>query len=490
MRERLWIVGAAALVFSGTLAAPFHLDDFALRNDPVVASSTGWMNLWSVTRPLTWATYWLNYRLGGEAPFGYHLANWLLHLACIYVLCGVLVRLIPHRAAVIAAAVFALHPVQTETVAYVFAGATSWMTLFCLLSLREWTLDRPWRAFLWFLPALLAKEECIAFPLVLPLIHHSKENGKRWIPVAAMLTMAMIAGLRVLYVASMTPGSGAGAQSGVTPLEYFAAQGSALWRYVRLLMLPYGFTVESPIQTGSIAAIPGWIALAACVALSIRYSIWWLAAFILVLPSSSIFPAADLSADRRLYLPMIAIGPGIGLLLQSRRRVISGVLLVCLALISVRQTLLWMNGEALWREAVRLAPGRVRPRIQLARQLAPPEALRVLDGARILAPGDPAIASEKGRVLLENGNPALALAEFGRALALAPSDARAVNNRGVALLRLGQKDAAEADFRRALQLDHCLFDALWNLRSIGIREEAPAGCRYTSRQSQALKEGA
>jgi Flp pilus assembly protein TadD len=143
-------------------------------------------------------------------------------------------------------------------------------------------------------------------------------------------------------------------------------------------------------------------------------------------------------------------------------------LIVSLALISVRQCLVWRTEESLWTEAVRLAPGKVRPRIQLARSLPWERAVLALDEARRLAPDDPDVASEEGRVHLSAGRPELALAAFGRALALRPSDPKGLNNRGVALMALGQREAAKADFEAALQRNPCLMDARQNLKTLGI----------------------
>jgi Flp pilus assembly protein TadD len=100
-----------------------------------------------------------------------------------------------------------------------------------------------------------------------------------------------------------------------------------------------------------------------------------------------------------------------------------------------------------------------------------------LEQARQLAPDDPQIPSEEGRVYLNLGNPGQALVEFGRALALAPRSAEALNNRGAALLALNQKDAAVQDFERALALDPCQFNARLNLRRLGI--SVPQGCKET-----------
>jgi Flp pilus assembly protein TadD len=121
----------------------------------------------------------------------------------------------------------------------------------------------------------------------------------------------------------------------------------------------------------------------------------------------------------------------------------------------------------LWRDAVAKAPQKIRPKIQLARNVAPAEALDLLADARRLAPNDPNVATETGKVLLSQGNPGAALSEFGRALALDPRDARNYNNRGVALMALGQKDAARQDFLHALRLDPSLTESAQNLRRLG-----------------------
>jgi Flp pilus assembly protein TadD len=136
---------------------------------------------------------------------------------------------------------------------------------------------------------------------------------------------------------------------------------------------------------------------------------------------------------------------------------------------------------------VERAPSKIRPRLQLARAVDPSRALSILEVARRMAPEDPALSSEQGRVLLTLGRLDEALAAFGRALALDPADARALNNRGAALFALGQKDAARADFERAITRNACLFDARLNLARMGVPTSAP-GCRYTPRQMMALEE--
>ncbi len=148
---------------------------------------------------------------------------------------------------------------------------------------------------------------------------------------------------------------------------------------------------------------------------------WWIGGLILLIPSSSLFPAADLSADRRMYLPMFCFAAVLGLLLaRIKTPAVFAAIALLLAGLSVQRTMVWMTEESLWREAVDRAPGKLRPKLQLARALPAAKGLELLGKARLEAPYEPAIATETGKILLAEGQPDGALEEFGRALALAP----------------------------------------------------------------------
>jgi len=150
---------------------------------------------------------------------------------------------------------------------------------------------------------------------------------------------------------------------------------------------------------------------------------------------------------------------------------VAGLLALVLVAFSVQRTIVWMSEESLWTEAVERAPGKLRPKLQLARALPAAKALELLAKARLDAPYEPAIAAETGKILLSEGQPEGALEEFGRALALAPMDARNMNNRGVALLALGQTEAARADFERALRAQPSLAEARENLARLPPRPQ-------------------
>ncbi len=434
--------------------------------------------------------------MGGQNPVGYHAVNLLLHLIATVLLFEALKQIVSPQAVFIASAIFAVHPFQAEPVNYVFARSSLIATVLCLAALASWLRGHLWWATGWFAAALLAKEECVAFPVFLLLVHFSRSRDRRELKaIGTMFALSIGAGIRVLLAVQSTPGSGAGAQASVTWQAYLVTQGGVILRYLRMLIVPLGFTVDADIHAPAIwVAVLAWVVvilLAGMAAIQFRRAragFWFLAGLVLLLPSSSIFPATDLAADRRMYLPMIGFATCAALLLEHVRPLFLAPILILLMGLSFARTGTWRTEESLWTDAVAKAPAKIRPRIQLARAVEPSRALAMLERARQMAPDDPRIPAEEGRIYMTLGRPDQALPEFGRALALSPHSVEAMNNRGVALLALNQKEAARADFERALAMDPCQFDARLNLSRLGISESPPPRqCRYSAAESAALR---
>ena len=478
---------AAIIAFGGSLWGSFHFDDYSLLAG----------NLWRPLdiRPLTYLTFWINSQLGDSNPAGYHAVNLALHLVAILLLWDVLGRLVSPSARLIAAAIFAVHPFQSEPVNYIYARSTLLATVLCLAAFAAWARGWRWWAVAWFAAAVLAKEECVAFPaflllLSLPLHRKSKELA----PIAAMFALALAAGLRVLFAVQSTPGSGAGTQAAVSAKTYLLTQGVVILRYLKMLVLPWGFSVDPAVRVPSPwVGVAAWSAIVGLLILAWRLlqpdksRIWLTGGLILLLPSSSVFPANDLAADYRMYLPMIGFAACLGLLLSAVKPIYLAPVFLALIGLSFVRTSTWRTEESLWTDAMEKAPGKIRPRIQLARASEPRRALEILEQAKGLAPNDPQVPSEEGRLYLTLDKPAQALVAFGRALALNPGNAEALNNRGAALLALDQKDAAAQDFERALAADPCQFNALINLRRLGMSKNPPPECKYSPAQEAALR---
>ncbi len=485
MRNRFLPLCAALVVFGASLGSGFHFDDYAIFSNPQIASTSGWMRVWGLARvhPLTDLTFWLNWIAGGGDPLGYHLLNLALALAGVWLASEFLRRVLPERAAWAAALIFAVHPMQAEAVNYVSARAAALGGVLCLLSLLAWIGGKPWRAAGWFAAALLANEYCAFLPLVLPLLNNWQPlpdddnfgEGVKAAPqrrgshgaVATMAALGLAALAHMAYAAIHSHAT-------VAPWKYFLAEGVAIWRYLRLLVFPYGFTIDPDIRVPAIwLGALAWVALAAAAIWVWRsgrrdWRLWALAGLVLLAPSSSFIPARDFYEDSRMYLPMLAFAAAAGLLLGRVKTpaLVAGVAAVLAILTVVRTTTVWMSDRALWQEAVRRAPAKARPKVQLSRSLPPVEALELLEKARISAPHDPSVPAEMSRIFLAERQVDPALIHIGQALALDPNNAEYYKDRGVALAMSGLTEAARADFERALSLDPNLTSARENLRSL------------------------
>jgi hypothetical protein len=262
----LWIALAALAAFGGSLASGFHFDDFGMLQDRAVVSPDGWLSCfsWLQTRPLTWLSFWLNFQLSGRDPLLWHALNIAIHIACAVLLYRLLRRIMP-EAALLAALLFAAHPVMSEAVDYIYARAILLATLFSLLALLYWIRGRVWISVLWFAAAVFAKEECVTVPLVLALIAW---RG-RVAPLSAMLAISAAAGMRVLAAIQATGMVNIGLNAGVSPFAYLVAQGFSLCRSFGLLVVPWAFSVDPQIPGGGWL---GWLAIVALIVVCVvRY---------------------------------------------------------------------------------------------------------------------------------------------------------------------------------------------------------------------------
>jgi tetratricopeptide (TPR) repeat protein len=460
----LGLVTAAA--FARVPFGSFHFDDYLLLNDPSITSPTGFGGFWQLTttRPLSWITFWLNYQLFAAQPLGWHLANLLLHFTCSALLFVCLRRLFPPTVALTAAALFALHPLQVEPVALVYSRSVLLCTLFCLLALRAWLIQRPWQAVAWFAVALTGKEECVFFPLFLGLALPRKPRA-----LAAMLALSAVAGARVLVATKFIAGSGAGFSAKVSSVDYLMAQGAVIWRYAGQVLLPIRLNFDPDLHPPGWAGLVGWLLLAglAVVLLSRRThwppAVWFLGSLVLLMASSSVFPADDLAADRRMYLPWIALAPALALLTTRLPRAAVAAIIALLAVLTLARTAVWSSELTLWSDTVQRSPAKLRPRLQLARALPPEAALLQLETAARLEPASPLVPAERGRVHLQMNRADLAIADFGQAAAAEPGNPQHWNSLGGAFSLLDQPAAARRAFERALRLDPCYLDSRRNL---------------------------
>lgn len=531
--SRFWravsaILALTVIVYWPALSAPYYLDDYSLFSDTAMLPG-GADRLFDLarTRTLTYWTFFASFRGSGQSPAVDHVVNLLLFLALLGLAAGLYRQLIGSRAALAAVFLFALHPLNTEAVIYVFARASLLAALFSVGAWLLWARRRYWLAAVAAALAMASKEEAVVLPLFFlafeMLYRGSSREALRTLtaPLAAMTITAAFFALRVVYAARLTPDAGALlGQDVLSPLAYLQAQGRVLWLYARLTVFPAGLNFDHDFSgtsgwdpQGLLGLLALAILAAACLFWSRRepLSFFPLGALILLAPTSSIAPLGDIAAERRMLLPLLCLAAFAGALADRhlpRARLSIALLAAALLLGSAtyRRAAIWQDAETLWTNTVEQSPSKARPRIHLSRALdghgaaADPRREQLLREATSLEPRSAGAWSELGLFLLRRQRVQEAHAALQAAYERSPDDPSMAANLGASLAAQGQLDVAEDLFRRALALNPCNFDARNNLlfvfRSRGDLEHAravavpPAGCVYPPGQREALARAA
>jgi len=185
--------------FAATLAAYFPAlagswlwDDAGHVTAAPLQSWTGLYRIWfeiGATQqyyPLLHSAFWIEHRIWGDAPVGYHLVNVLWHATSACLLAAILRRL-AIRGAVLAALVFALHPVGVESVAWIAEQKNTLSTVFYLAAALAWLRfeddrrpDRYAVALLWFVAALLTKSVTATLPAALLVVAWWRRGRLSW----------------------------------------------------------------------------------------------------------------------------------------------------------------------------------------------------------------------------------------------------------------------------------------------------------------------
>ncbi len=249
-----------AVSFFPVTRAGFVWDDSVLTQAQSVQTKSGLSQIWFEPRgieneahywPILYTTFWLEHKLWGLNPLGYHLVSLLLHLVITLLLWRLLIQLEVPGAWVVAA-VFAVHPTHVESATWVIGRKDLLASLFylvCALTYLRFVKDgRPWRyglALLLFVLSLLSKAIAVTLPVSL-LIWHWWKQGRVTGTDVARVTPFLLVGLGII-VADWSYYKG----RDITSFDYslieralIAAQ--ALWFYAGKLVWPTELAVIYP----------------------------------------------------------------------------------------------------------------------------------------------------------------------------------------------------------------------------------------------------
>jgi tetratricopeptide (TPR) repeat protein len=409
--------------------------------------------------PLAHSILWLEYRLWGASPLGYHLLNILLHVLSALLLVRILRRL-DIRGAWLAGGIFALHPVMVESVAWIsqftnvlsgvfFLGAVLAYWAYLEAGKRRWYVLSLGLFFL----GLLSKTSIAPFPLAMLALVWWKRGRisprRDIVPLLPFAVAGTLFGLITIHVENTLVAAG-GREFGLSPIDRSLIVGRAIWHYLAKVVLPVDLSFIYP--RWSVNGAVWWQYLFPAAVLALGAVLWvlrrhWrapLAAFLyfaaMLLPVIGLFDVYAFRyswvADHWQYLAAIgpiAVGAGLfGQAKASKRALTSAVaatLLLTLGVLSWKQGRLFADAETLYRTTIRKN-------------------------------ADCWLAYNNLGVLMANaGRTDEAIAQYRKALEIHPSYAKAHFNLGNVLATAGRPDEAIAQYEKAVQLDRNYINA-------------------------------
>lgn len=494
------LLGSVFLVYAACLNHEFLTlwddGDYVLKNDAVrgislhnlkLAFSSFYVGNYA---PVHILSYMIDYSLWGLVPAGFIATNLLLHGLNGYLLFLLLSRASGSRsAALLAALLFALHPVQVESVAWISERKTVLALFFMLLALLRYdTYSRSgqggggartayFSALVLFLLALLTKSVVVVLPLLL-LGWDCFLLGKRdWRKLAVSVAPFMLLGIVFSAVTVFSQGlEMGGGRLPVTARPLWITMLTMLpvfFTYVRMVVLPLSLSpwYEPVVRTGfdpevlvSLLLLAAFVLAAVRMARrGLRQEVYWLGVFFAgLLPVSNIIPLITMMNDRYLYLPMVGVS-GLACCALARyavKRVVSTafiVLVLCFAVLSSRQASNWKSNLTLWHAAYVKNPESVPVTVHLARSYQSvgmtDKALDLFGQALLRQPENYEVIFRLGELLLERGDLQQAKQYLDRLYQLKPRFVEGVLALGREAFLRGAHDEAERYFGEALAIN-------------------------------------
>jgi tetratricopeptide (TPR) repeat protein len=529
MRTSVFLAGLLGLaVLTGTAYINIYNADFIWDDNlyvmPVdeLRSLDGLRRIWFDPNafvqyyPLCYTTFWIENHFWGLKPAGYHVVNVVLH-AGNALLFWLVLRRLGLRGAWVAAAIFALHPVHTESVAWITERRNVLSALFYLLALlaylRFWPLSVPtmspvagaarakdspaspeeskrsWPAYglalLAFVAALLSKTVTCSLPAALVLIvwwRRPRLTLRHILPILPLFVVGAAFSLLTWSIESKHVG-GAVLQAHYTAVDRLLIAGRAACFYLGKLLLPINLVHVYPRWT--INSQDVWQYFYPAVAAALLGALWWtrrrigkgplvaaLFYFGTLAPTLGFlnfgFMDHSLVADRFQYLPSLGIialvvallaaaATKLGRLGTQGAPVVAGSALLLLGTGTWQHSRVFKDSPTLWQATLAANPDCAVGHYNLATDLVdanrPADAIPHLEAAVRLRPNYFSALSDLGAAYLATGRVSEALATLTRAEMLRPADPLVQQNLGLVFMRLRQYDEAIQHLHRALDAE-------------------------------------
>jgi Flp pilus assembly protein TadD len=441
--------------------------------------------------PLTWLSHMLDCQIFGLDPGLHHLTNLCLHVLATLLLFAVLRRITCARwPSAMVAALFALHPLHVESVAWIAERKDVLSAFFWMVTLAAYTkyVARPGPArygltLLTFCLALMAKPMAVTLPLVLILLDywpfargvHIKEKLPFLGLSAAVSVITYLVHEKAAAVVSVD----------LLPITVRLQNALVSYAtYIVKMFWPGRLAVFYPYPSGSLLwpSILAALAMAAVTAVAVRTArrrpyliVGWLWYLVTLAPVIGLIQAGQQArADRYMYIPMIGLSIslvwGAAEILHSRplaaAAIAAGVCTAC-AVLTWSQVRYWHDSVSLFQHAVDVTTDNYIARFNLAYALGARgedgEAARQLAEAVRIRPNSAVAHAELGQLLAKQGRTDEALVQLHTAATLNPTDASTHYRIGILLAAAERTDEAAAELSEAVRLDPGNADAHRNL---------------------------
>ncbi len=507
------MVAAGLVAYHNSFTGPFIFDD--LRSIPENPTIRHLWPIWPVLSPSATAmvggrpvinfSLALNYVFAGTSVRGYHALNLAIHIVAALTLSGIVRRTLQQPAlrerfgaaadglALAVAALWTVHPLQTEAVTYVSQRAESLMGLFYLLTLYCFIrgTESPKVEF-WFALSIVAcllgmatKEVMVTAPLMVLLYDRTFVGGsfraawtqRRWLYLGLGGTWILLG-----YLMAGLQRRGVGYGLGVTWQAYALTECWAVVNYLRLAVWPhplvfdYGMDMVIHHAAEAVAYALILLVLVAGTVVGLKRSpaIGFIGAwfFVILGPTSSVVPIAyQPMAESRMYLPLAAVVVlevmGIYALAGRRTVAVVAVLAAGLGVLTMQRNEDYRTDIAIWADAVAKRPENSRAHcnlgVVLTRTGRIPEAVAHLDQALRITPGYAEAHYNLAVALAQQGKAQEAIGHYEQALRINPGYAEPHNNLGNALQQEGKIEEAIAHYEQALRINPDYVEAHYNL---------------------------
>jgi len=520
-----FLVAGGIAIYSNSLYAPFYFDDFPrIVNNPEIRDFSIISQPWK-HRYMGYLTFALNYAMGGLNPAGYRLVNLAIHLTNSLLVFGVaremltvslekvdekVVSFVPG----LAAALFLVHPVQTEAVTYIAQRFASLATMFYLLSVYSylrWRLSGQGCVSLWYSGSLISailgmrtKEIVFTLPVMLFILEAIFFTGswrKRLLFLLPFFLTMLIIPLEFFLHTGEGSGliSRLGRAAGVTeegvkiPKDvYFKPQMRVIITYLRLLFYPvnqrlvydypeYRSFLSPPVYISMFLHVLSVSSAIVTIMLSRKipskrgrvyervfilasFGILWF--YLALSVESTIIPIPHLIFEHRLYLPSVGFFIFISSILYLLFRhkwfkypviLFFSVVIVFFSIMTWKRNSLWADEVLFWKDNVRKAMNIVAPHYYLGKAYEKRgfyrEALEEFNLASILGPTYPEIHLAMAETYERMEWLADALREYETVIQMAPQDYRGYLGLGRCSLKTGDLEKAEENLKKAGMLN-------------------------------------